>query len=80
MNFFFPLRATPEAYGGSQASGRIRAEAASLHHSHSNVGSEPHMQPTPQLMATSDPQPPERGQGLNLHPYGYQLGSLTAES
>ena len=29
--------------------------AASLHHSHSNVGSEPHLQPTPQLTATPDP-------------------------
>ena len=29
--------------------------AASLHHSHSNAGSEPHLQPTPQLMAVPDP-------------------------
>ena len=49
------FRATPVAYGGSQARGRIRATAASLHHSHSNVGSEPHLQPTPQLSATLDP-------------------------
>ena len=27
------------AYGGSQAQGRIGAAAASLHHSHSNMGS-----------------------------------------
>ena len=31
------------------------AIAASLHHSHSNSGSESHLQPTPQLMATPDP-------------------------
>ena len=41
--------------------------------------SEPHLQPTPQLMAMPDPQPTEQGQGLNLHPYGYQLGLLTTE-
>ena len=31
------------AYGGSQARGQIRAVAASLHQSHSNSGSEPHL-------------------------------------
>ena len=45
--FFSFLGATPAAYGGSQARGRIRATAAGLHHSHSNTGSEPHLQPTP---------------------------------
>ena len=48
-------RATPMAYGGSQAQGLIRALAAGLHHSHSNKGSELRLQPTPQLMATPDP-------------------------
>ena len=37
------------AKGRSQARGRMRASAASLDHSHSNTGSEPHLQPTPQL-------------------------------
>ena len=43
VNFFFNLlfKATPEADGGSQARGRIRSTAASLYHSHGNVGSEP---------------------------------------
>ena len=36
------------AYRSSQARGQIGAAAASLHHSHSNTGSEPHLQPTPQ--------------------------------
>ena len=36
-------RATPAAYGGSQARGLIRAVAAGLHHSHSNTGSEPRL-------------------------------------
>ena len=43
--------ATPEAYRSSQARGQI----ASLCHSHSNVGSEPCLQATPQLMAIPDP-------------------------
>ena len=47
--------AAPMAYGGSQARGRIGAIAASLRQSHSNVGSEPCLRPTPQLTATLDP-------------------------
>ena len=45
------------AYGNSQARGQIgaTAKAAGLCHNHSNVGSEPHLQPTPQLMVTPDP-------------------------
>ena len=46
------FRAAPEAYGGMQARGPFGATAASLHHNHSNAGSEPHLPPTPQLMAT----------------------------
>ena len=48
--FLFAIsRATPAAYGGSQAQGLIGAVAGGLHQSHSNLGSEPHLQPTPQL-------------------------------
>ena len=36
---FSVLRATPVAYGGSQAMSQIRATAAGLCHSHSNTGS-----------------------------------------
>ena len=55
--FFFLLFlwAAPEAYGGSQARGQIGALAAGLRQSHSNAGSAPRLQPTPQLMATPDP-------------------------
>ena len=49
--FCFVFRAAPAAYGGSQARGRIRATVEGLHHSHSNAGSKPHLQTTPQLMA-----------------------------
>ena len=71
--FFFAVsKAAPEAYGGSQARGLIRAVAAGLHHSHSNAGSKPCLRPTAQLMATatSDPQPTKQGQGLNPQPHG----------
>ena len=47
--------AAPAAYRGSQARGLIGAVAAGLHQGHSNMGSEPHLWPTPQLMATPDP-------------------------
>ena len=51
-SFFFRLfRAVPEAYGSSQAKGQIGATA--LHHSHSNVGSEPRLGPTPQLTSNA---------------------------
>ena len=54
-NFFFVFsRATPEAYGDSQARGLIGVVATGLRQSHSNVGSEPRLQPTPQLK-TPDP-------------------------
>ena len=46
--------AAPAAYGGSQARGWIGAVATGLRQSHSNAGSEPRLQPTPQLMATPD--------------------------
>ena len=52
-NFFCLSKAIP--YGGSQARGQIGAVAASLQHTHSSTGSEPHLGPTPQLMATLDP-------------------------
>ena len=59
-NFFFfclfaSSRATPEAYGGSQARDVIGAVAAGLRQSHSNLGSKPRLQPTPQLTAMPDP-------------------------
>ena len=58
------------AYGGSQARGRTGAAAAGLCHSHSNVGSELHLRPTPQRTAMPDPEPTERGQGSNTRPHG----------
>jgi len=71
--FFFLLffRAASMAYGSSQARSWIGATAASLQHSHSNVGSEPSLQPTPQLTAMPDPRPTEQGQESNPHPHGY---------
>ena len=67
VGFFLLLfRAAPVAYGGSQARGQIGATDASLHHSHSNFGSEPHLQPTPQLTATLGPLNKARDQTRNL--------------
>ena len=62
--------ATPSAYGDSQARGLIGAVAANLRQSHSNVGSEPCLQTTPELTATPDPYPTEQGQGRNPQPHG----------
>ena len=53
--FFAISRAAAAAYGASQARSLIRAVAAILHQSHSNAGSELHLRPTQQLMATLDP-------------------------
>ena len=61
--FFLLFKATPTAYGGSQSRGLLRAIAAGLHHSHSNVAT------PPQLMTTLDPQPTEQGQGSNPPPH-----------
>ena len=71
LNIFFFIfsRASPVAYGGSQARGPIGAVAVSLHQSHSNAGYEPCLQPTPQLTAMPDPQPAEQGQGSNPQPH-----------
>ena len=56
FSFFLNLfRAAPMAYGVAQDRGRIRAATASLHHSHSKVGSKLYLRPTPQLMAMPDP-------------------------
>ena len=70
LSFFVFLRAASMAYGGSQARGIIRAVAASLRQSHSNVGSGPRLRPTPQLTATPDPQPTKQGQGPKPQPHG----------
>ena len=51
FSLFVFSRATPTAYGGSQARSQIGDVAASLRQSHSNMGSEPGLQPTPQLTA-----------------------------
>ena len=50
-NFFF-FRAGLVACGSAQARVRNGSAAAGLHHSRNNSGSEPHVQPTPHLMAT----------------------------
>ena len=53
--FFWLFRASPAAYGSSQARGLIGAVAASHSHSHSNARSELHLRPAPELIAKPDP-------------------------
>ena len=55
MLFLVILGLRSSAYGGSQARGRIGAVTAGLQNSHSNVGSNLYLRPTPQLPATPDP-------------------------
>ena len=70
--FLFAISwAAPAAYGGSQARGQIGAVATGLRQSHNSAGSEPCLQPTPQLTAMLDPQPTEQSQGWNPSPQGY---------
>ena len=57
--FFLLFRAVPATYGGSQARGLTGAVAAGPSHSHSHTRSEPRLQLTPQLTATTDPKPAE---------------------
>ena len=63
LSFFLLFGAAAVAYGRSQAGGWIRATAAGPHHSHSHMGSEPRLWPTPRLGATPDPGPTEQGRG-----------------
>ena len=76
--FFFPFlfRATPVAYGSSQATGLIRAAATGLPNCHSNARSEPCLKPTPKLTAMPIPSPLNEARGFNPHPYGYQSESF----
>ena len=71
LNFFFVFfRAAPWHMEVPRLGVKSELLATSLRHSHSHAGSEPHLQPTPQLMTTPDPYPTERGQGSNLRPHG----------
>ena len=54
---FCLLRATPMAYGESQARGPIGAVDTGLYRSYSNARSKPCLRPIPQLRATPDLQP-----------------------
>ena len=52
---FLPFLGPLPQHVGSQARGLIGAVATDLCQSHGNVGSEPSLRPTPQLMAKPDP-------------------------
>ena len=49
------FRAALMAYGSSHTRGQSELQPTGLHHSHSNMGSDPSLQPKPQLMAMLDP-------------------------
>ena len=66
--------AAPVACRGSQARGWMGAADGNIYHS--NAGSTPNLQPTPQLIAIPDPSPNEQGQGSNLHPHGCESDSF----
>ena len=53
------FRAASVAFGNSQARGQIESAAANLCHSHSNAGSGPQLQLTPQLVTKPYTQPTE---------------------
>jgi len=48
----------------------VESELQLLAYTTATAGSKPHLQPTPQITATPDPQPTERGQGSNLQSDG----------
>ena len=77
FNFFFT--ATSKACGSSRNKGQIGAAAASLHHSHSNTRSEPHLWPTLQAYGngSAGSLTAEWGRRLNLQPYRYHAVFLT---
>ena len=63
--FVFLLFLGPLPRGIWRFPGQGSNQSCSLCQSHSNAGSEPCLQPTPQLTATPDPQSTEQGQGPN---------------
>ena len=77
--FFVFSRATPTAYGVSQARGLIGAVATSLHHSHSEAGSEPCSAAYTTAHSNAGPWIHWARPGSNLQPHGSSLDSLTTE-
>ena len=55
FTYFLLFRATPTTYRSSQTGGQIGSTVAGLSYSHSNMGSKPHLRPTPQLTVMPDP-------------------------
>ena len=73
--FFFEGGGTSAVYGSSQAKGWISPITASLRHSHTATWDLSPVWTFNAAHATLALQPTDRGQGLNPHPHGYQLGS-----
>ena len=69
--FIYLFRAAVSAYGGSQAKGQIGAVVAGLHHSHSNVRSEPRLWPYNTAHSNTGSLTHWWRPGSNLHPHGF---------
>ena len=83
LSFFFLLifyffRGIPVAYGSSQGRGWMGATAAGLHHSHSNMGSKPHVTYTTTQGTTSSLTHWERP-GIEPTSSWILVGFITAE-
>ena len=65
--------AAPVAYGSSQAKGQIWATAFGLHHSHSNLGSQPHLVTYTTARSNAGSLTHWVMPGSSLHPHGYYL-------
>ena len=59
--------ATSVAHGSPGLGVQLELQRQSMT-SHSDTGSEPHLQPMPQLVVMLDPLPTEQSQGLDPHP------------
>ena len=75
--FFLVFRGTLAAYRRSPARGGTGASATS--HSHSSMGSEPCLQPTPELMAMPDPLAHRVRPGIESTSSWLLVGFVTAE-
>ena len=69
--FFFPIFLGPHSWHMDISRLGVESELHLPAYTTATAMQDPtHIRPTPQLMETPDPQPTERGQGWNLHPYG----------
>ena len=66
LSFFWPFLGPLQQHTEVLRLG-VKSELEPPAYARATAGSEPRLRPTPQLMATPDPQPTEQGQGSNPH-------------